>query len=206
MPSCWSCNADAGSTDTCAACGKLQPPRAADYFAYLGLERGYHLDPEMLSGIMRDRSRRLHPDRFAKADPREKSYSLQHTTFLNDAVRTLKDPQRRAEYLLSLYGLKAGGNDRAGAKLDPEFLMEMMETREALAEAKAKNDAAKLSRISAGAKSEKDALEKQADAKFTAWEKAPVDRRPLEAIVGILDKMRYFEQILAEAEGRAITH
>jgi len=107
MPSCWSCDADAGSTDTCPACGKLQPPRAADYFAYLGLPRGYHLDAEALSGIMRDRSRRLHPDRFAKADPREKSYSLQHTTFLNDAVRTLKDPQRRAEYLLSLYGLKA---------------------------------------------------------------------------------------------------
>jgi len=84
--------------------------------------------------------------------------------------------------------------------------MEMMETREALAEAKAKSDAAKLSRISAAAKSEREALEKQADAKFTLWEKQPTDRKPLEAIVGLLDKMRYFEQILAEAEGRAITH
>ena len=176
MPACWSCNADAGDGVTCSACGKLQPPRSGDYFAYLGIPRGYHVDVEKLGEIMRDRS------------------------------RTLRDPQRRAEYLLSLYGLKAGGNDRAGAKLDPDFLMEMMETRESLAEAKAKSDSGRLAKISAGAKSEKDALEKQADAKFSQWEKSPADKKPLEAIVGILDKMRYFEQILAEAEGRVVAH
>lgn len=204
---CWSCNAPVGdAADTCSSCGKLQPPRTGDYFAYLGLPRSWHVDPDRLSALLRERSRTLHPDRFARASDREKSLSLQHTTLLNDAVRTLRDPQRRAEYLLSLYGLKAGGNDRAGAKLDPDFLMEMMETRESLADARAANDAAKLSKISASAKQEKDALAQKADAKFSEWEKSPDDKKPLEQIVGLLDKMRYFEQILAEAEGRAIEH
>ncbi len=204
MRACWSCAA-AAEGDVCSACGKLQPPRTNDHFAYLGIPRAYHLDVEKLGELMRERSRTLHPDRFARAEPRERSLSMQHTTLLNDAVRTLRDPQRRAEYVLSLYGLKAGSNDRPGAKLEPMFLMEMMETREALAEARAKSDAASLAKIVAAAKVEQASLQTQADAKFTVWEKNSAEKKPLEQIVGILDKMRYFEQILAEAEGRT-TH
>ncbi len=204
MRACWSCAASAEG-DVCSACGKLQPPRTNDYFAYLGIPRAYHLDVEKLGEIMRERSRTLHPDRYARAEPRERSLSMQHTTLLNDAVRTLRDPQRRAEYVLSLYGLKAGSNDRPGAKLEPTFLMEMMETREALAEARAKSDAASLAKIVAAAKVKQASLQTQADAKFTVWEKNSAEKKPLEQIVGILDKMRYFEQILAEAEGRT-TH
>ena len=197
--SCWSCEAAIDATDVCPRCGKLQPPRARDYFEYLGLPRSYHVDLEKLSEILREKSRRLHPDRFARANPKERAHSLQHTTMLNDAVRTLRDPQRRAEYLLGLFGLKAGANDRERAKMDPAFLMEMMETREALAEAKSKKDADKLARLGSLAKAEKDRLLSTADVKFAQWERAPEDRSPLEQIVGLLDQVRYFEQIVAEA-------
>lgn len=198
---CWSCGADA-SADTCPSCGKLQPPRASDYFAYLGLPRSFTVDADRLSEILRERSRTLHPDRFARAEPRERSLSLQHTTFLNDAVRTLRDPQRRAEYLLGLQGLKAGANDRERAKVEPAFLMEMMERREELADAKAAGDGAKLAAIGEGARAERERLLKEAEAKFTQWETAPQDRTPLEAVVPILDKVRYFEQMVAEAAGQ----
>lgn len=204
---CWSCDAalDAG-TETCPRCGKLQPPTRTDYFAYLGLPRSYHVDAEKLGDILREKSRKLHPDRFAKAEPREKTFSLQHTTLLNDAVRTLRDPQRRAEYLLSLYGLKAGANDRERAKVDPSFLMEMMETREALAEARAAKDAAKLAKIGGDARAEKERLLGAADRKFSQWEQQPADKAPLEDVVGLLDKVRYFEQIVAEASGQPVVH
>ena len=205
MAACWSCGAEANG-DTCLKCGKLQPPHTSDYFAYLGIPRAYHLSVDTLGEILRDRSRQLHPDRFARAEPRERTLSLQHTTLLNDAVRTLRDPQRRAEYILSLYDLKAGGNDRPGAKMDPDFLMEMLETRESLAEAKKKNDAPRLEKIRAAAKEQSAALQRQVDGRFSAWEKNRPDKKPLEQVVGLLDKMRYFEQILAEAEGRAIEH
>lgn len=204
---CWSCEKPVSAVDeTCPACGKLQPPRASDYFAYLGIPRSYHVDADRLGDILREKSRRFHPDRFARAEPRERTNSLSHTTFLNDAVRTLRDPQRRAEYVLSLYGLKAGANDRQHAKVDPSFLMEMMEMRESLADAKSAKDAAALAKIGTQATGERDALMGQADAKFSAWEKAPDDATPLKAIVPLLDKIRYFEQIVAEAAGQPIQH
>lgn len=204
---CWSCQAPLGTgTDLCSRCGKLQPPRARDYFDYLGLPRSWHVEAEKLSDVLHEKSRRLHPDRFAKADPKERTYSLQHTTMLNDAVRTLRDPQRRAEYLLGLYGLKAGANDRERAKMDPSFLMEMMETREALAEAKAKKDQPALAKLGASAKAEKERLLSAAEAKFSQWEKAPDDKAPLEQVVPLLDQVRYFEQIVAEASGQPVVH
>lgn len=204
---CWSCAASVeAGRERCPRCGKLQPLAATDYFTYLGLPKSFHVPSEKLSEILRDKSRALHPDRFARAEAREKTFSLQHTTFLNDAVRTLRDPQRRAEYLLSLNGLKAGANDRERAKMDPSFLMEMMETREALAEARASKDSEKLAKIGGDARAEKDRLLGAADAKFTQWESAPADRAPLEDVVGLLDKVRYFEQIVAEASGQPVVH
>src|SRR5579859_2633086 len=183
---CWSCQVALESAgESCPRCGKLQPPRTGDYFAYLGLPRSYHVDPERLAEILRERSRKLHPDRFARAEPKERALSLQHTTLLNDAVRTLRDPQKRAEYLLSLHGLKAGGQERTHAKVDEGFLMEMMETREALAEARAAQDAATLAKLSDQAKAEKAKLLGEADAKFSQWEKTS-DRAPLEQVVGLL--------------------
>ena len=200
--SCWSCqSALTAGVDTCPRCGKLQPLRTGDYFAYLGLPRSYHVDPERLSEILRERSRTLHPDRYARASDREKALSLQHTTLLNDAVRTLRDPQKRAEYLLSLYGLKAGATERTGAKMEPGFLMEMMETREALADALKAKDAAKLEKIKASATTERQSLLSAAEARFSEWEKQPEDKKPLEAVVPLLDKARYFDQIVAEASG-----
>lgn len=204
---CWSCEKPVpGGTDNCPACGKLQAPRASDYFAYLGIPRSYHVDEDELGEVLRERSRKFHPDRFARAEPRERTYSLQHTTFLNDAVRTLRDPQRRAEYVLSLYGLKAGANDRERAKVDPAFLMEMMELRESLADARSAGDQTALAKLGEQAKRERDALLAQSDARFAAWEKEPSSRKPLEEIVPLLDKIRYFEQIVAEAAGQPIHH
>lgn len=203
-PKCWSCEKPAGTGDVCASCGKLQPPRATDYFAYLGIPRGYHVDLDALGDVLREKSRQFHPDRFARAEPRERTNSLSHTTYLNDAVRTLRDPQRRAEYVLSLYGLKAGANDRERAKMDPSFLMEMMEMREALADAKVAADKAALEKIGAQAKSDRDALLAKADASFAAWEKDLANTKPLADVVPLLDKIRYFEQIVAEAAGLPI--
>lgn len=202
---CWSCEAAVpAEAESCPACGRLQPPRARDYFAYLGIPRGYHLDLEAIGDVLREKSRRFHPDRFARAEPRERTCSLQHTTLLNDAVRTLRDPRRRAEYILSLHGLRAGAGDRERTRMDPAFLAEVMELRESLAEAKAGADPAALASIGARAKAGRDALLARADARFTAWEASPADRGPLEEIAGLLDRIRYLEQIVADAAGAPI--
>ena len=66
-------------------------------------------------------SRKLHPDRFARAGENEKQWSLADTALLNDAYRTLKDPMHRTEYLLKLHGAEIGeehsGKDRKGQEI-----------------------------------------------------------------------------------------
>jgi molecular chaperone HscB len=77
------------------------------------------LDIGMLEHQFHKLSRKLHPDRFARAQENEKQWSLADTALLNDAYRTLKDPIRRTEYLLKVHGAEIGeehaGKDRGGA-------------------------------------------------------------------------------------------
>ncbi len=51
-------------------------------------------------------SRRLHPDLNAGAASREQEWSLEQSSLLNDAYRTLKDPIKRTQYLLHLEGVE----------------------------------------------------------------------------------------------------
>jgi molecular chaperone HscB len=143
---CWSCEREPGAGVACAACGALQPPdAAADYFAVLGVPRRYDLDVADLERRYKDLSRQLHPDRFAKADPRARRASLARTVQLNEAWRSLKDPVRRAEYLLALAGAAAKG--AAPEEVPPALLMETLELREELGEARLAGDDAKVRRM-----------------------------------------------------------
>ena len=102
---CWSCSvAHNESTLFCPHCSKIQPPPGGDYFSVFGLEPRLNLDLAALEHEFHRLSRRLHPDRFARASENEKQWSLADTALLNDAYRTLKDPLRRTEYLLKLRG------------------------------------------------------------------------------------------------------
>ena len=90
--------------------------REAITFLSLDLVPQLDLDLGMLEHQFHKLSRKLHPDRFARAQENEKQWSLADTALLNDAYRTLKDPIRRTEYLLKLHGAEIGeehaGKDR----------------------------------------------------------------------------------------------
>ena len=103
--SCWSCG-EMRAAHFCSSCGKLQPPAPADYFTFFGLPRKLNLDVEQLERSFYELSRRLHPDLYAQADQREQSWSLEKSSQLNNAYRTLKDPVQRTEYLLRLEGVQ----------------------------------------------------------------------------------------------------
>jgi molecular chaperone HscB len=90
----------------CSACGKVQPPVPVDYFTFFGLPRKLNLDTALLEGEFYELSRKLHPDLCARADKREQEWSLEQSSLLNDAYRTLKDPINRTEYLLRLEGVE----------------------------------------------------------------------------------------------------
>jgi molecular chaperone HscB len=111
---CWSCSvAHNESTLFCPDCSKIQPPSSGDYFSVFGLAPRLSIDLSALEQEFHRLSRRLHPDRFARASENEKEWSLADTALLNDAYRTLKDPLRRTEYLLKLQGAELGVSPEA---------------------------------------------------------------------------------------------
>lgn len=85
------------------------------------------------------RSRSFHPDFHHLGTAAEMRASLELTAALNEAYVTLRDPLRRAEYLLNLLG---GPSARDQKNLDQEFLMTMMDVRERIEEARQSNPAA----------------------------------------------------------------
>jgi molecular chaperone HscB len=103
--SCWSCG-DMRAAHFCHACGKVQPPAPVNYFSFFGLPRKLNLDVAQLEREFYELSRKLHPDLNARADKREQEWSLEQSSLLNDAYRTLKDPIKRTQYLLQLEGVE----------------------------------------------------------------------------------------------------
>lgn len=90
----------------CGACGKVQPPAPVDYFTFFGLPRKLDLDVAGLEREFYELSRRLHPDLNTLGVVQEQQWSLEKSSQLNDAYRTLKDPIKRTEYLLKLEGVQ----------------------------------------------------------------------------------------------------
>jgi molecular chaperone HscB len=103
--SCWSCGA-MRAAQFCASCGKVQPPAPVDYFTFFGLAPKLNLDAAALEKDFYELSRKLHPDLYARAVSQEQEWSLEQSSMLNDAYRTLRDPIKRTEYLLHLEGVE----------------------------------------------------------------------------------------------------
>jgi len=103
---CWNCHADPGKGLVCAHCAKLQPlDDRRDYFELLGYPRRLDLDPGDVERRYHELSRRFHPDFYQTASPRERELSVAISAALNASYQTLRDPMKRAEYLLRLEGV-----------------------------------------------------------------------------------------------------
>ena len=130
---CWNCSAATRGAQFCPACGKIQPlPRGADYFAFFSLPQKLTIDAAELEQKFHSLSWKLHPDNFERAPEAERQLSLECSSQLNDAYRTLRDPVARVEYLLSLSGMRKEGQKKQQAP--PELLEEVFELNESLDE------------------------------------------------------------------------
>jgi molecular chaperone HscB len=109
-----------------------------DPFGTLGVERRFDLDLKAVEKRHRQLSRTFHPDKFAQEGATERKIALGQAADLNEAWRILRDPIRRAEALFALAGVPVGETNEP--QPSQAFLMEMLDQREALAEAKAAGD------------------------------------------------------------------
>jgi molecular chaperone HscB len=132
---CRTCGAGAPVDEHfCPSCSRiLSLGRHGDFFAFLGLPRRLNLDAQDLERRFRELSRKFHPDYFYNAAPAERLASLERSSYLNDAFRTLRNPVSRIEHLLALEGLAsaAGGGH---ATVPPGLLEEVFELNEQLDE------------------------------------------------------------------------
>jgi molecular chaperone HscB len=134
--------ANPSSSDRAAASASA-PARADDPFALLGLAPAYDIDLAALERAFFERSKAMHPDRVAAGSAAERVAVLSRSRSLNDAYQLLKKPVSRAEYLLERAGVTIGDNER----LEPAFLMEILELREELAEARAAGHVALVEKL-----------------------------------------------------------
>ena len=210
---CWSCSIGHNdSTLFCPHCSKIQPPPGGDYFSVFGLEPRLNLDLPALEHEFHRLSRRLHPDRFARAEENEKQLSLADTALLNDAYRTLKDPLRRTEYLLKLLGaeIDAGqeSKEEKVARTPADLLEEVFELNMQLEEMRA-------ARSSGNADAALEVALEQAKRKFSgllvavdddlgdawrAWDDGDIAARQAaqKKMVALLDRRRYLSNLVRD--------
>jgi molecular chaperone HscB len=120
---CLHCGAQSTGAHSCSECGKIQPVVAgSDYFSFFGLPRKLRIDEAELEKSFYSLSRQFHPDYFMSASGEERQASIERSSMLNDAYRTLRNPVARAKYLLTLEGYK-----EAEKKAPPDLLEEVFE-------------------------------------------------------------------------------
>jgi molecular chaperone HscB len=112
-----------------------------DYYALIGVPRGLNLSLDALQQRYYELSRKLHPDRFMQKPEAERQRALDMSSALNDAYRTLKDPIKRAQYLLALEGFDIG--EQRSKDVPPELLEEVFELNMALEEMRSGDDSAR---------------------------------------------------------------
>jgi molecular chaperone HscB len=160
-----------------------------DYFALFGLQRAFKLEINALEQSYRAMQSEVHPDRFAHAGEQEKRLSMQWSSRINEAYRVLRNPMERANYLLQLRGVEAlSAHDTS---MPSDFLMQQMEWREMLEDARSGTDEAALAKLEKSLRSELKALEKMlGDA---------LDNHADSVLAALtLRKMKFLNKLLAE--------
>lgn len=129
---CWHCQSEVTGEYFCDRCVKVQPlSKESDYFTCFGLPRLLTIDAQALETKFYELSRTFHPDFFQRKTDAEQAISLENSALLNTAYRTLKDPIRRAEYLMQL---EAGSAKDIRTSPPADLFEEILELQEDLDE------------------------------------------------------------------------
>jgi molecular chaperone HscB len=126
-----------------------------NHFELFQLPARFEVDMDALDAAYREIQGRVHPDRFVNASDAEKRVAMQWATRANEAYQTLRHPQKRAQYLCELHGVDLQTESNTAMPMD--FLMQQMELREALADARASKDAGALDELDAQVRGERKA-------------------------------------------------
>ena len=221
-PECRTCGAGAPVDEHfCPNCSRiLALGRHGDYFSFLSLPRKLTISSVELEQRFRELSRKFHPDFYYNATPAERLASLERSSYLNDAYRTLRNPVSRIEHLLAIEGLPSSTSNQGTTKVPPALLEEVFALNEELDEIREQresggNPAALSARLDIARQPierKREEHEQQIEALSARWdsqaESAPAERRAtLEALRETLLERNYINNLLAtiEREGSGLS-
>ena len=193
--SCSHCGAALSGGHFCGTCDRIQSVAShTDFFAFIGLPRKLGLDQAELEKSFYALSRQFHPDYFMSASEAERQASMERSSMLNDAYRTLRDRVARAQYLLSLEGYK-----EAEKKAPPDLLEEVFELNMQIEELKAAKKMTDEDEIAEAVASLEDALtglraklagiDERLFAQFEQWDSVLENNSALSEKKIVLDRM-----------------
>ncbi|XP_038619027.1 iron-sulfur cluster co-chaperone protein HscB isoform X1 [Tachyglossus aculeatus] len=186
-PRCWSCGESRGAGDAhalfCPTCRALQPPDLSrDFFRLMDCCRSFTVDVRKLQRRFQQLQHLVHPDHFSQRSQTERDFSEKHSALVNEAYKTLLTPLSRGFYLLKLSGLVIPeGTD---SEMDMQFLVEVMEVNEKLAEAQSEAEIEEV-----------ETLVKDKQKKLTEDVSRAFEQDDLQKAKELLTKMRYFSNL-----------
>ncbi|KAK8821826.1 hypothetical protein WA556_002271 [Blastocystis sp. ATCC 50177/Nand II] len=196
MTMCWNCHHFTDCHDRfCPTCHKIQPVYSVEeggcnFFQLFGLPETYDIDPAKLEANFKNMQKVIHPDLFSSKSEEEKAVSTKVSTTINIAHNKLKNPISRAAYLVKLITGKDVLGEDDNYKVPMEVLMEVMEIREKLSDAKTDE--------------EKDALKGKVKDSFKQHENAfrcGLCKRDNDSICNEAVAMKYYDSIIRELNG-----
>lgn len=160
-----------------------------NHFECLGLVASVSLDREVLEEKYFELARKWHPDRFVSASESERSRAQRQAAQLNEAYRVLRDPLRRAEYLVFLGGINLDSSDpkRGAPAPSAAFLAQMLDFRDAIEEGELE--------VQAALDSAEEHLEQCLNAATQA-----LQERNTQAAADSLVQYRYYHRLVQELE------
>jgi len=150
--------------------------RGVGHYEILGLEPRFVVNPVEVDKAYKDLQRKLHPDRHAQADDRQKELVDIHAARVNQAVSVLRSPLLRAGFWMEMNGLRVLEEDQRMG--DAATMMEVMDVNEEIEDAKTEDDIQGLVKTNLAKMAD---IEKQLESCFKEkdWETA---RRHLERL------------------------
>jgi molecular chaperone HscB len=134
------------------------------YFALFQLPEQFNIDDKQLEQNYRLLAAQCHPDKFAARSTFEQKQAMMMAATVNEAYRILSNPLDRAAYLLQQQNIDADAPEHT--YFPANFLMQQMQWRETLEDARTEADAVTLQELDATIQQEQDKLYQELNTAF----------------------------------------
>jgi molecular chaperone HscB len=175
------------------------PTLSKNFFCFFGLDPKLVVDLPDLQKRFYDLSRQWHPDKFSRKSADEQAQALEATSIINDGYRTLRDPVKRAEYMLTEAGFPIG--EQRSKDVPPELLEEVFELNMMVEELKSGDEDARPQLESAKGKflELRAGVDGELEKLFVQHDTADA-KQALSEIRGVLNRRRYIENLIRDVD------